>query len=71
VARTNGVLDDRRLKQAVKEVLAEKFAQDREWLHGVVAEVLEDMAMAEAIRQGRKSKFVRRDQVFHILEGAE
>ena len=61
--KTN-TLDDRRLRDAVKEVVREKRTEDREWLRDVVADVLEDMALAKAIRQGRKSKLVPRDRVF-------
>ncbi len=71
MARTTVPIDDRQIKQAVKEVLREKFAHDPEWLREVVAEVLEDMAMAKAIRLGRTSMFVSRAEVFRMLDGKE
>lgn len=62
-------LDDRKFKQALKEALAETLQENRELLHEVFADVLEDFATAEAIREGQKTKKVTRDEVFGILEG--
>ena len=55
------------LKRALKEALTETFQEQRELLHEVFAEVLEDFALAEAIRQGKKSKRASRSEVFHLL----
>ncbi|MCI0685327.1 MAG: hypothetical protein L0Y71_24780 [Gemmataceae bacterium] len=71
MAKSTISIDDRRLKQAVKEVLREKLEQDRSWLQGVIEEVLEDIALAEAIRQGRTGKLVSRAAVFRVLQGKE
>jgi hypothetical protein len=56
------------LKQALKEALAETLHEQRELLHEVFAEVLEDFALAEAIREGRQTERIGRDEVFDILE---
>ena len=56
------------LKQAMKEAIAETLHEDREFLHEVFAEVLEDFAMAEAIREGRETKLVERVEVLRILQ---
>jgi hypothetical protein len=56
------------LKQAMKEALAETLIEQREYLLEVLAQVLEDFALAEAIRQGRETKFVERDEVLEILQ---
>jgi hypothetical protein len=55
------------LKQAMKEAIAETLHEEREFLHEVFAEVLEDFALAEAIREGRQTKVVERDEVLQIL----
>jgi len=57
------------LKQAFKEALAEALHEQRDLLHEVFAEVLEDFAFAEAIRDGRQTECVERDEVFDVLEG--
>jgi hypothetical protein len=57
------------LKQALKEALVETLQEQRELLHDVFAEVLEDFALAEAIREGQKTKQASRKEVFRILQG--
>ncbi|MCB1036443.1 MAG: hypothetical protein KDD47_21635 [Acidobacteria bacterium] len=56
-------------KQALKEALSETLQEQRGLLHEILAEVMEDLAFAEAIRQGRETESVSRDAVFRILEG--
>ncbi len=56
------------LKQVLKEAIAETLHEEREFLHEVFAEVLEDFALAEAIREGRETKVVDRDEVLQILQ---
>jgi len=47
-------LDKEMLKQVMKEALAEALQEQRGLLHEVLAEVLEDFALAEAIREGER-----------------
>ncbi len=61
-------LPNNALKRALKEALAETLHEQRELLHEVFAEVLEDFALAEAIREGEKSKRASRDEVFRLLQ---
>ncbi len=63
--------DNATLKQLLKEALAETLDEKRELLHEVFSEVLEDLAFAEAIREGQQSEKVSRDEVFDVLEGRE
>jgi len=62
-------LTDPALKQALKEALVETLQEQRDLLHDVFTEVLEDFALAEAIREGQKTKNATRDEVFRILQG--
>jgi hypothetical protein len=62
-------LNERQLKQALKEAFVEMLQEQRGLLHEVFAEVLEDFALVEAIRVGQKTKKVTRDEVFRVLEG--
>ncbi len=57
------------MKQLFKEALTETLEERRDLLHEVLAEVLEDFALAEAIREGQRSELTTRDEVFAILEG--
>ncbi len=60
--------DNEALKQALKEALAETLHEQRGFLHEIFAEVLEDFALAEAIRDGRETEKINRSEVFDILE---
>ena len=57
------------MKQALKEALTETLHEQRGLLYEVFAEVLEDFAFSEAIREGRQTERVGRDKVFDTLEG--
>ncbi|HEX8199211.1 MAG TPA: hypothetical protein VF590_01895 [Isosphaeraceae bacterium] len=62
-------LDVETLKRALKEALVEAMRDQRELFHEIFAEVLEDFAMAEAIREGQKTKTATREEVFRSLRG--
>lgn len=64
-----GGVDKGALKQALKEALAETLHEQRDLFHEVFAEVLDDFALAEAIREGRQSKPATREEVFRVLRG--
>jgi hypothetical protein len=57
------------LKQAIKEALVETFAEQRDLFREVVAEALEDLALAEAIEEGQQTEKVSRERIFDVLEG--
>ncbi len=54
---------------ALKAALAETLQEQRELLHEVFAGVLEEFALAEAIREGHKTKRATREEVFRVLRG--
>ena len=56
------------MKQVLKEALTETLHEQRGLLHKVLAEVLEDFAFAEAIREGRRTRHIERNEVFDVLE---
>jgi signal transduction histidine kinase len=60
---------DAALKQAMREALAESLADQRDLLYDVFTEVLEDIGLAEAIRQAKESEFDDRDTVNRALQG--
>jgi hypothetical protein len=57
------------LKQALREALAEALLEQRQLFGEVFAEVLEDFAMVEAIRQGQDGPRTSRAEVFRLLQG--
>ena len=58
------------LKKTLKEALAETLHEQRELLQEVFTQVLEDVALADAIREGKKSKTTPRSEVFKVLRGS-
>lgn len=56
------------LKPLLKEVLHELLLQERDWLANLVYEVMEEVAMARAIAEGKDSENVGRDEIFELLE---
>jgi hypothetical protein len=62
-------LDEQHLKQIMKEALVETLHEQRELLLDVFAEVFEDFALGEAIREGKKTKEVPREEIFRVLQG--
>ena len=57
------------LKQAMKKALTETLIEQRGLSRGVFYEVLEDIVLSEAIREGEKTELVDREQIFETLKG--
>jgi hypothetical protein len=53
-------LSEAALKKLLKEAFTEMLQEQRDLLHEVFAEVLEDIALAEAIREGQQTEKVAR-----------
>ena len=56
------------LKQVMKEALSETLREQRDLLRDVFLEVIEDIALVEAIEEGRKTEKVSRERIFDVLE---
>ena len=63
------IIDDKnQLKEVFKQAFAELLHERRDLLHDVFTEVLEDIALANAIKEGEATEVVSRKQVFKILQ---
>ena len=63
------IIDDKnQLKEVFKQAFAELPQERRDLLSDVFTEVLEDIAVANAIKEGKVADIVSREQVFKILE---
>ena len=56
-------------KRVLKEALSETLREQRDLLYEVFADVLEDFALAEAIREGQQTEPATRAEVLGILKG--
>ena len=64
-------IDTDLLKKTFKEAIAETLHEERGFLHDIIAEVIEEIALSEAIREGLNTELVKRDAVFRLLEGKQ
>jgi hypothetical protein len=63
-------LDEAQVKELFKQAILELFQERRDLLYDLFAEVIEDFALANAIKEGESTESVSRAEVFQILEGA-
>lgn len=67
---TGTLSDEARIKILLKEALVEVMEQRREWFSELMAEVLEDNALVQAIKEGDQTEIVNRDKIFDLLGAA-
>jgi hypothetical protein len=63
-------LDERQIKDLFKQAVLELFQERRDLLYDLLAEVIEDFALANVIKEDESTETVSRAEVFRILEGA-
>jgi len=62
------IADKNQLKEVFKQAFAELLQEQKDLLYDVFTEVLEDIALVNAIKEGEETEMVSRKQVFEILE---
>ncbi|WP_347275759.1 hypothetical protein [Candidatus Kuenenia sp.] len=62
-------IDEKKLKDLLKETLLEVIEQKRDLLHDIVSEAIEDIAFTNAIKEGEATESTSREEVFNIIEG--
>lgn len=65
---TQMVIDDKQLKNVLKEAMLELLQERKDIFQEAMAEVLEDYALVRAIDEGLTSETASRDEVFAVLE---
>jgi len=66
--KTSMPMSDAQIKDVFKQAFIEVLQENREELYDLFAEVLEDMALTNAIREGASTEYVSRAEVFEVLE---
>jgi len=61
-------VSENKMKELLKEALTEMMKNDRELFYEIVKGAIEDVSLANAIKEGRKNKFVAEKQVIDILD---
>ncbi|MBI4315747.1 MAG: hypothetical protein HY872_03330 [Chloroflexi bacterium] len=61
-------LDEARVKELFKQAIIELLQEQKGLLYDLFVEVLEDLALVNAIKESESSETVNRAEVFQILE---
>ena len=62
-------LSETQAKALLKEIVIELVQERREWFSEIMVEALEEIGLANAIREARKNEFVSEAQINAVLEG--
>jgi hypothetical protein len=60
-------INETQAKALIKEVLMELLQEKRDLFYEVILEVIEEIGLANAIREGRKNELVSEDEILNIL----
>ena len=60
-------VEDKHMKDLIKQALVELFQERRDLFYELVEEVLEDVGLANAMREGENSKVVSEKEVMKAL----
>lgn len=62
-------INENKMKELLKDALIEMMKDKREFFYEIVKEAIEDVGLANAIKEGRKNIFVDKQRIMDILEG--
>jgi hypothetical protein len=62
-------ISEEQAKELLKRALVELMEEQRDLFYEVMLEAMEEIGLANAIREGRQDKFVSEAQVLAILRG--
>lgn len=61
------LLNEEKIRNIVKQGIIEVFNEKKEILYNVFYDVLEDISLCNAIKEGEKTRKVSRKKIFKIL----
>ncbi|WP_374686915.1 hypothetical protein [Promineifilum sp.] len=64
-------IEEKQIRDLLKEVLLELIETRRDMFQEIVLEALEDVGLMEAIKEGERSGTANRDEIMAILEGLD
>jgi len=62
-------VSDEKTKFIIKQVFSELLEEKRDLFTAIMLEAIEEIGLANAIREGRQNEFVSEDQVLATLRG--
>jgi predicted DsbA family dithiol-disulfide isomerase len=60
-------LSEEKTKSMLKEVFSELLEEKRDVFTAIMLDAIEEMGLANAIREGRQDEFISEDQILAIL----
>ncbi|UKO97560.1 hypothetical protein [Nostoc sp. UHCC 0870] len=61
-------LDEIKLKEIFKKAIVEVIQEQKEVISDLMAEIMEDIALETAIKEGENTEIVSREAIFKILD---
>jgi hypothetical protein len=62
-------INETQAKELLKQVMIELVKEKRDLFFEIVVEAMEEIGLANAIREGRRDEYVSEEQITAILEG--
>jgi len=62
-------INDEKMKDFMKEIIIEMIQEKRDIFYEIILEAMEEVALANAITEGRENNFVGEDRILELLEG--
>jgi len=63
------IISDEKTKELLEEVLVEMIREKREVFYEIILEAIEEVGLANAIKEGRTGEFVGEDEIMNALKG--
>lgn len=63
-------IDEQNMKRLLKEALLDLFEERQELFYELFTEVIEDIGLLQAIKEGEDTEYVSREEVFSTLDDA-
>ena len=60
---------EEQMKEIFKQAIFEVFQEQKDFLYDLITEIIEDMALVNAIKEGEASESVSKTEIFSILQG--
>ncbi len=64
-------INEKQMKELLKDVMIELIKEKQGLFIDLMMEVIEEIGLANAIKEGRQNNFVSEDRITAILEGRE
>ena len=61
------IIKEDEIKSMLEDIVFKLFQEKKEIFRDIVEEVMEDIALCEAIEEGRKDEFVSQEKIMEIL----